>query len=448
MNATPPMKPKAESYRDSFRAGIPEHREGPDWLQKLRKQAWERFQTLGFPTRKIEDWKYISLESLLNQPLVPAAASKFSDLKPQEILKDVLIPDGEKNRFVFLNGFEAKALSSDADLPEGVKLENLSAAWNRHPAVKAWLGSGMESEQNPFALINTFRFDQGVFLHVPANVTVKSPIHLVVAGAGIPVSPPVFYPRILVVLEEGAQAEVVFHEIGIGKDAYFMNAVAEVVLGKNARLDWLTVARESEKAVRFLALRSRLAGGSSLETASFNENGGLVREEIQVAMEGENATYGFRGLSLLEGESQFFHHTVVDHKVPHCTSRQVGKNILAGNARAEFDNLVHVFRNAQKSDSNQLNRNLLLSGMARTYSRPRLRIDADDVQCTHGSATGQLEDEELFYLQSRGFAKEQARFVLLDGFAQEILNEIRPRSLVKPFETLTGRKLKEMIKSA
>ncbi len=185
--------------------------------------------------------------------------------------------------------------------------------------------------------------------------------------------------------------------------------------------------------------------GSRLEIVGTATGGSIIRNDIHVDLDGAEAFCPLAGLAALAGKSQAFQHVSVNHRFLNCTSRQIYKNILAGDSVAEFNSLVHVWRCAQKSDSEQLDKNLLLSENARVYSRPQLRIDNDDVRASHGAATGRLEKDELFYLQSRGFPKELARFLLIYGFAKEVLEKIRPEELRRQLEPQWETQVREIV---
>lgn len=416
-----------------------------DWLHALRRKAYERFKTLGFPNRKSEAWKYLHLEPLLKTSFaLPARQTELSAEKIQEIKKSFLASN--ENRLVFVNGRCRQDLSA-AHLPEGSKLQNLGEALkNGDPILTAYLGRGIENETNAFTALNASNFQEGVYLSLAKDARVENPIELIFVAADSG-SPLVFYPRIFVFLETGAQAEVVTHYLDLTRNVYFMNAAAEIYLGKNTKLRWTNVHLEGSGANSFLNTQCHLQEKSVFERAAFFHGGALTRDEVNVDFEAENASCALSGLAALSGNSQVFHHATVRHRAGHCTSRQVYKNILAGRAQAEFNSLVHVLRDAPQSNSEQLDKNLLLSDSARAYSRPQLRIDNDDVQCNHGATTGQLAKDELFYLQSRGLDKNLARQVLIFSFAQEVLDKILFLPLRRRLEQWAQATIQGMIKN-
>ena len=414
------------------------------WLTELRQTAYERFKTVGFPDRKNEAWKYIPLDPVLGASYV-SAEDKLAKKTGQEILNKFSFSE-EDSRIVFIDGVYSEELSSAVSLPHGVFLGRLSENIEFTPEiVKPFLDADIENETNAFSLVNTFSFKDGAFLFIPRDTVLDSPLHIVFATSSTGENFLSTTPRMLIVLGDRAQAEVVAHFTGFGDRQCFNNARSEVYLGEGAILNYSYIQREAKNTSGFLSNSYFLKKESSLNVLSFSQGGQLLRNENRVRFNGMHASATLKGLSMLSGESQAFHHAIVDHAVPHCSSRQFYKNILADRSKSEFNSLVHVHRDAQKSDSNQLNKNLLLSDFAESHSRPQLKIDNDDVSCTHGSATGQLQESELFYLRSRGFSEASARYVLTYGFAEEILEEVKPASLKAELESLVKQELERVL---
>jgi len=425
------------NYRERFAGDPPKESVVWPWLGQIRQEAYERFQAIGFPTKGLEGWKYISLDPIMSASFV-LAGGKSSQAA-------VSFKSQEENRLVFVDGVYSEEYSSTGFLPHGVFLGRLAENIEFTPdIVRPYLEQRLETETNAFSLINMFSFKDGAFIYVPKNISIDKPLNLFFVTSPTADAPQLFYPRILIVLGDRASAEVVAHFIGGASGKYFNNSDADIHLGEGAKLDYSYIQRESKGAFGFLSNRYTLKKESALNVLSFSEGGLLVRNENQVAFTGEYASASLKGLSVLSGESQTFHHAVVEHAVPHCTSRQFYKAILTDKSKSEFNSLVHVHRGAEKSDSNQLNKNLLLSDFAQSYSRPQLKIEADDVACTHGATVGQLEKEELFYLRSRGFSEKLARFVLTYGFAEEILEAFKPESLKTGLEALVSRELQRV----
>ncbi len=406
----------------------------PAWLSSFRRLSFEKFKKTGFPGRKMEAWKYMSLEPILKMPAARPAAENFK--KPAF---------GDETAFVFINGIFSenfsKVTADHKSLKWGYALRGSESAESAGPEIQ----KGAEEEKNPFVTINSFRFEDVFVMNVPRETSLKSPVHLIFSSQGSGPSLGQWDPRILIRLEPGAKAEFVFDFKDETTASYFMNAVLQISLGENSKLHLTQVQRCAPSTVQLVTARVRQAEGSSLEWVSFAQGGQAVRNETEIRLQGPNAYCSLRGLAMLNRQSQIFHHAFVHHEKPDCVSRQIFKNILDGKSVAEFDSLVKVYRGADGSDSGQLDRNLLLSNEARAYSRPQLEIDADDVKANHGAATGKLEKEELFYLRSRGLSKETARFLITYGFAEEVLQEIHHDRLRAELEYFAGDQIRKMI---
>lgn len=386
----------------------------PAWLTDLRKKSFEQFQSQGFPSRRHEAWKYIYLDTLLNRGV--SLAQKTHMELPREV-------KSFSNRIVYLNGSllseESPALKHSYITTDTARID-----WARND-----LAHSETPETNPFVFLNTSQFQDGLFLRIPKEISIEEPLHVFFISAGSNQTSPVFYPRILVSAETGSKFEIILHHLGLNPEFYFMNSVLEFVLAPNANVYCFLSQHEKDQAIQFLNMRARLMEGSRLEIVSTSQGGSILRNDILANLDGADSYAAFSGLTLLRDRTQVFQHVNVNHRILNCTSRQNYKNILADHATAEFNSMVHVWRCAQKSDSEQLDKNLLLSENARIYSRPQLKIDNDDVRANHGAATGQLDEKELFYLRSRGLDSDEARFLLMKGFAAEILEKIKPEAV-------------------
>ncbi|HTL69983.1 MAG TPA: Fe-S cluster assembly protein SufD [Candidatus Eisenbacteria bacterium] len=266
---------------------------------------------------------------------------------------------------------------------------------------------------------NARRFRDGLSVRIPAGVRVDGTLHVRLRASG-GAEGKKFHPRLRIVAEKGSACRIAVHS-GARSGGYFMNAVVEVTAEEDADLRLVSLQDAGPGAIELTAWRVDSAARSRVEHTEIMTGGGAVRNDMRVRLAGPDALVYLNGLSVLSDAAQMHNHTVVVHEAPRTLSRQLFKDILAGTARSEYSGLVHVKREAVKSDSNQLCRNLLLSETARANSRPQLRIDTDDVKCSHGSATGQLPGNELFYLRSRGLSLEEARAMLIEGFAEEVV---------------------------
>lgn len=421
-----------KNYQEEVMKGFESKTQEPAWLSTVRRRGQETFMKTGFPTRKMEAWKYMSLE-----PVLKMRAGRMTGGVCKKPVFD------KETVFSFVNGYFCEQFLQITAEHKNLKWGFASKEEWAQKAASETFESG--EEKNPFVSINDFRFDDVFVLTVPKETSLKGPIHLIfsVQGAGDALGQ--WDPRILIRLEPGAKAEFVIDFKDETQAAYFLNTVLHVSLGENSKLHLTQVQRCGFFSVQFLTSRVKQAAGSSLEWAAFTQGGSSIRNEAEIRLQGENASCSLWGLAMLGCKSQVFHHAYVHHEKPNCMSRQIFKNILNDKAVAEFDSLVKVWRGADGSDSGQLDRNLLLSNEAKIYSRPQLEIDADDVKANHGAATGKAEKDELFYLRSRGISKEMARFLITYGFAEEILQEIRHDRLRAELEYFVSDQIRKMM---
>ncbi|MGH7197206.1 MAG: Fe-S cluster assembly protein SufD [Candidatus Omnitrophota bacterium] len=387
----------------------------PSWLWEVRRKAYDRFKKIGFPTTRLESWRYINLE-----PILGAA------YRAQE---------GAARPFSFVKGEDT-----------GVELLDWAAAFRKDEEfLKRHLAVSAGREENPFVLVNTFSFKDAAVVRFPDHLTLDAPIHLrfVLKGSA---SGELLYPRVLITAGKCVRAKVIVEFTDEGSGRFFSNAVSEVHIGEGACLDYLQIQRAGGEAVQFLSNRFYLKAYATLNALSFAQGGAVTRNEASVDFGGEGGFASLNGLAVLKGQSQIFNHAAAHHDVPRCKSRQFYKTILGDKSKSEFNSLVSVAKDARKSDSNQMNRNLLLSDFAESHSRPQLRIDNDDVICVHGSATGQLEADELFYLRTRGLAEKDARFIMTYGFAREVVEEIHDGALREEIDRAVQEDLKRMVR--
>lgn len=408
------------------------------WVEALRARALKAFDEKGFPDKSWESWRYFTPSKLLS--------SAFEKPVPAELLsKEDPIFSGARCRIVFVDGLFSPKLSSQA--PGNVDFSELWSGLFNHPELETRLGRDLDKEDNPFSLINTFAFEDGALIMLPSGRQALEPLHLFFFTTGTR-GPVASVPRILLVAEEGAEVSVVarFYGGNHGQNS-FENAVAEIHADAGARVRWTNLQiQENESGSLFLQTRAYLKEKAELDMVTVTRGREITRNEIRAELEGPGAQCRISGLSVLSGRSQAHQALSVLHRSPGAVSRQIYKNLLDGQSRAEFNSLAEVCPGAQKSDSHQLNKNLLLSDDARVYSRPKLKIYADDVQAAHGSATGQADPGELFYLRSRGLDLRTARFVLAYGFAEEILSLIPEKEVRAEIEASVKNAVHAMVR--
>lgn len=436
--ATGGVDPYCEDFDRSF-ALLPGNELA--WLRALRRGAMDRFAQIGFPTTRDEAWKYTSLAPLtriaFSRVGLNGVAATTGALDRVELpFRSAAFP-----RLIFVDGRFLPERSQIGSLPRPVRAHGLREALATHPSlVEEHLGHSADYREQSLTALNTSFFGDGAFIHVPDGVVVETPIHLVfVSTRGQ--QPTVNHPRNLIVTGRAASLVVIEHYMtapGVpggsvpsrgpsapGPGATFTNAVTELEVGEGATVAHYAIKEESASSSYHIgSLDARQGRSSSLTSYSLSSGARLGRTEIRSILDGEGASCALNGLYLAKDGQHVDHHTLVDHAEPHCSSQELFKGILGGTARGVFTGRVIVRKDAQKTNAQQTNRNLLLSDDARAETRPQLEIHANDVKCTHGAAIGRLDEEMVFYLRSRGIAENDARSLLTYAFANEVLGRI------------------------
>jgi Fe-S cluster assembly protein SufD len=396
---------------------------GQSWTLPMRQAAISWFTELGFPTTRLEEWKYTNVAPLARIPFQPAQHG--SRALTSEALAALTIPELMGTQLVFVNGHYAPELSSLRALPRGVEVGDLATVLARHPDwLEAHLARYASAEEQAFVALNTAFMQDGAVVYIPRGCTVEAPIHLLfiaIPRGGAIVS----YPRNLIVMGDDTQVTVVESYVSPANDVYFTNAVTEMALGQNAIADHCKLEWESPGAFHIATLQVHQDRSSHFTSHSIAIGGALVRNDLNVALTGEGGESTLNGLFMGMGQQHIDNHTRIDHVKSYCTSRELYKGILDAKARGVFNGKIVVHKDAQKTDAVQTSKNLLLSEDASIDTKPQLEIFNNDVKCSHGSTIGRLDEESIFYLRSRGLGKEAARSLLTYAFASEMVNRIK-----------------------
>ena len=402
----------------------------PSWLNRLRGSAIERFEELGFPTTGEEDWRYTNVALIAKGKFAPASESAQNGIDAS-VVERFTYAEARQSRLVFIDGIFRRDFSSVECLPAGVIATDLRDALTTggqaETLLRERLARSVGHDDDAFTALNTAFISHGALLFVPRGVRVESPIHFLFLSSsaeGI-----ASFPRVLVIAEPGSEATVIESYAAINEATYFTNAVVEVFVGDGARLAHYKVQDESSNAFHIASTWVDLGRDSSYDATAITLGAQLSRHGIRIRLDHPGAECWVDGLYLVGTGQHADTHSLIDHFQPHCTSHQNYKGILDGKSRAVFNGRVFVHRDAQQTDAMQSNKNLLLSPEARIDTKPQLEIFADDVKCAHGATVGQLEEEELFYLASRGLHPELARNLLTYGFAEEIVEKIKVESI-------------------
>ncbi|HEY2469031.1 MAG TPA: Fe-S cluster assembly protein SufD [Terracidiphilus sp.] len=397
----------------------------PPWLRDLRDRAFSRFCEVGFPTTRDEDWRFTNLSSIVRTQFKLAdggAIPSKSDLTSWQF-------ENCAARLVFLNGQFAPELSTRNEMPESIIATGLRDAIAHHPgAVARHLGRYLNIERDPFCALNTAFTADGAYIHVPAKAVVQRPIHLLfVSTSGD--APVMTHPRNLIVVEKEAQVSVVEDYVSFGPEIPTLsNAVTELVAEENSSVAHTLIEREHQQTYNISTLRIEQGRSANVASHSLLLGGALVRNNVHPVLAGEGGECLINGLFVGNGRQHLDNYMLVEHASPHCASRQFYNGILDGHSHGVFHGRIIVHKDAQKTDAKQTNRNLLLTDDAQIDTKPQLEIYADDVKCTHGATIGQIEENALFYLRSRGIPEIEARQLLLEAFAGECLDRMQPGS--------------------
>jgi Fe-S cluster assembly protein SufD len=413
-------------------------------VRALREAAIARFAELGFPTPRLEDWKFTNVAPLARVPfrVAPAHGDGRRTENDRGRLEELLAATGAGDlprRLVFVDGAYAPALSAIDDAT--VTARSLREVLEGDPArVTPYLGGVADVTHAAFAALNTAFFADGAFVEIPAGVVLGEPLALVHLSTA-PAEPVAIQPRALIALGAGAQATIVECYAGLEGGVYFTNAVTEIALGPNAALDHYKVQREGSQAFHVSLVEMRQERDSRFTSHNVSLGGALVRNDVNTTLGAPGAECALNGLYIAGGRQHVDNHTSIDHAASHCTSRETYRGVLDDRARAVFNGKIVVRPDAQKTDARQTNKNLLLSDEATIDTKPQLEIFANDVKCTHGATVGQLEEDAVFYLRSRGIGRKEARSILTYAFVCDVLAEMSVESVRATLEQTVAAQL-------
>jgi len=406
------------------------------WLRSLRRDAISRFCELGFPTVRDEDWRFTNI--------APIARTQFqlsrngqSYITREEV--EGFTPKGFSGiQLVFVNGRYLHELSSLNSLPKGLKIGSLASALNEEDdLIGDHLSRYADYQKDAFLSLNTAFMEDGAIVYIEKGAVLEEPIHLLYITTGDD-SPTILNPRNLIIAGDNSQATILEHYVSLNDNVYLSNAVTEATVGSNSVLNHCMIERESKRAFKISTLRVQQGRSSNVTSNSVLLGGAIVRNNVHPVLAGEGSECYINGLFMSTGRQHMDNYMKVEHTSPHCDSRQLYKGVLDGGSRGVFHGRIIVHKDAQKTDAKQTNRNLLLSDEAKIDTKPQLEIYADDVKCTHGATIGQLDENAIFYLRSRGMDLDSARSLLLTAFTSEIMERIKVLPLRNYLENLVG----------
>ncbi|PZX51910.1 Fe-S cluster assembly protein SufD [Algoriphagus chordae] len=385
-------------------------------FEEARAAGKEAFQAQGLPTNKSEEYKFTAITKKIEQSIQNFASAEAFEVTADQVKANVF-ESYEGDVLVFANGQFLPALSSTI---EGVEVALLSEKANTP------LGSVAKPEKDPFCALNQSSFDAGIFISVAKKAQIQKPILLLnffKANAG-----QVIQPRVWIEAGDFAEVSFINHSVNLSDTPYFVNKVVEVKGGINTQIRYYKLQNEGKNAIEVSNIETDIQKDGRFTSVNISLSGEMVRNNLSINILGSNSEGNMYGLYLLNGKTHVDNHTNVDHTVAHAESNELYKGILADSSRGVFNGKIFVRQDAQKTNAFQQNNNILLSEDAVVNTKPQLEIWADDVKCSHGCTTGQLDEEALFYLQARGIAKDQAKGLLLYAFAGEVMAHIKDES--------------------
>jgi len=432
----------ADKYIDLFQQNRELISNGePEFVKEMRREAISSFEQTGFPVRKEEQYKYTHLEPVFDGELSFDFAPRNISFDGSELFR-CDVPMLDSHVLTVLNGFYYDPGAAPLHVFEnGIIYGSLREATLRHPDLVArYLGRKAPLEQESFVSLNTAFSQDGIFLYVPENQSLEKPIqiiHLLLSDKNQMVQ-----HRNLFVVEKNARAQVIICDHTLSPHMFLTNSVTEVHTGENADMDILRLQNEHNNSCQVTNTWISQERDSRCQHGTVTLHGGLVRNNLHVKLNGDGAEINALGLFLIDKSQHVDSFTVIEHASPHCTSNQHYKGVLDDASTGAFNGKIHVFPDAQKTMAYQTNNNILLTDTAKMNSKPQLEIFADDVKCSHGATVGQLDEDALFYLQSRGIPKEESRLMLMYAFADEVISRIKQPSLQDRISHLVNKRLR------
>jgi len=438
-----PVTKQTDPHQEKFEQLIgPSAGKHPAWLFPLRKAGIARFAELGFPTTRHEDWRFTNVAPIAKLPFKPVVEARADNVSANT-LDQLAFAKLPGTKLVFVNGHFAKELSTIRALPDGVKAGSLAAALASDGVfLEKHLTRYARTSDNAFTALNTAFFSDGAFIFVPAGKVVAEPVQLVfISTATDPGA--TTHPRNLIIAEANTRLTAVENYVSTGGVSSVTNAVTELVAGDNAVVEHLKFQDESRDAFHVAILYAQLGRASHTRLHSFALGAKLSRTNIRTKLDGPGLETILNGLYLTKGEQLADHHMIVEHAQPNCASHEYFNGILEDKSRGVFHGRILVQSIAQKTDAKQTNKNILLSDEATVDTKPQLEIYADDVKCTHGATVGQLDEDAIYYLRSRGIGLETARQMLIHAFAGEIIDRVKCEPVREELDRLIWGRLEE-----
>lgn len=408
-------------------------------INAVRKEAFQDFVLQGIPNRKNENYKYTNLHPKFLPDYNFVHQRKNNEVDSKTIFS-CDVPQLDNNPKLIFNGWFDENNKPSESIPEGIIICSLEKIARDNPElIQKYYAKITKTNADPMVALNTAFAKDGYFIYIPKNLIVEKPIQLINflhAHSSTFVT-----QRNLIVIEPGASAKIVMCEHTLNLNQYLNNSVTEIFVGENANFDYYTLQNQHNKTTSINSVFIQQKRDSAVTAHTTTLHGGLIRNNLKIVMNGENATANMFGMAFIDKKQHVDNSTQIIHAKPHCESNQVYKNVLDNDSSGVFSGQIHVVRDAQKTNAFQRNNNLLLTDQATMQTKPQLIIDADDVKCGHGATVGQIDQEAMFYLRARGIDEDKARLMMMNAFAHEVVQEIKVEILRDRIDELVEKRL-------
>ncbi len=408
-------------------------------LNRMREVSIKRFAQTGIPDFRSEDYKYTNLKPAFEKNYRHELVRETGLINLNEVYKSN-IPQLDAHLVFLVNGWFYSGNNPGAELPKGVVLGSLEQITNDRPELlENYMNRQAGLSNDPFVALNTAFAKDGFFLFVPNGVLIEKPvqvINLLSSDENLMAT-----QRNLIIAEAGSQVKVVVCDFTLSASSFLYNTVAEIFAGEDSLVDVYTIQNLNNQSTSINSAFCRQQRNSNLVTGIVSLHGGLIRNNLKVTFSGEHAEANVNGISFTDQKQHVDNNTLIEHSSPNCLSNQIYKNILDDESTGAFAGRIHVARDAQQTNAFQRNNNVLLSDKARMQTKPQLIIDADDVKCSHGATVGQINEEALFFLRARGIGEKDARMMLMNAFAHEVILKINLEPLRDQIDELIEKRL-------
>jgi Fe-S cluster assembly protein SufD len=414
-------------------------KDSSDIINVRRRKAFQDFVEQGIPTRKNENYKYTNLHPYFAEDYKFVISKEETDANLTEIFR-CNVPQLNTHLNLIFNGWFYDKNVKTGKLPKGVILDSLENMAKSSPELlQKYYGNTADTETDAMVALNTAFAKDGYFLYVPKNVIFENPIQIInlLKSEFNTFST----QRNLIIIEAGASAQLILCDHTLNSNRYLSNSVTEIFVEENANLDYYTVQNQHNNSSSINSVFIQQEQNSNVTTHTVSLHGGVIRNNLKIKINGENAEANMFGIAFLDKNQHIDNATQVIHAKPHCQSNQIYKYVLDNKSTGAFSGRIHVARDAQKTNAFQRNNNLLLTDTATMQTKPQLIIDADDVKCSHGATVGQIDEEALFYLRARGIEEDKARMMMMNAFAHEVVQQIKVEALRERIDELIEKRL-------